>query len=427
MEALENQAAGGTTGADHAGRQSGGLLSTVLLFTPLISSTILTKVAFYPVSDVIPISVPLIIGCVFVGLFTNRMRFVKARLFWFLILMAWLWSIQIYSEDAFSITSIGLMCALYLTFTVQLRQTHFDLERALQFFQTLVLWICVAGIAQFFLQFVIGQTLAFPIEHFLPDKLLVQGFHYLNSLKYGSATLKANGVFLIEPSQFSQFLALAIIAELTTYNRRPRLALYLFGMVVSYSGTGFVILLASLPLVVVGHKRWELMALGLVFLILLAPFAGLLHLDILLGRVTEFGSTESSGYMRFIGGFYDFNDWLWPRENRTLFGYGAGAFADLSKNFFYPAADLPINKLLIEYGMLGAIPFFFYLVASLNSGPELRIFRFALTVSFFLNGLYVPLGQGIALSLLLWIPQMSRVADSSSESRAGGSTLSTAS
>ena len=70
---------------------------------------------------------------------------------------------------------------------------------------------------------------------------------------YGSHEYRANGVFLLEPSFFSQVLAVGIVAELCTFGRLSRLALFGLALIVSYSGTGLIVLAVCLPLCLIGR------------------------------------------------------------------------------------------------------------------------------------------------------------------------------
>jgi hypothetical protein len=258
------------------------------------------------------------------------------------------------------------------------------------------------GIAQGSLQFIVNARFLYPIENFVPASLIVQHFNEQAALGYGSEVYRPNGVFLLEPSFFSQVLAVAIVAELCTLGRARRLAVFGIALLVSYSGTGIMVLAICLPLYAATRRRWGLLFLGLFALVVMIALVEYLHMDRFLGRVGEFGSTHSSGFARFVGGFYLFDQFLWGDPWRTLFGYGAGAFLDYALHSRYPAAEMALFKVVFEFGLVGAAAYFGFLVCCLSSSSAPRMLILAVGITYLLNGIYTPFAHGLAFSLLLW-------------------------
>ena len=383
-------------------RETRDRLSLLLLYVPLFATTILTKIAIVPLSPDISIAVPIVVSIPLFGMILGRIRFDPLRSTLFLLVMSLLWLIQLLSDSSFSLPSMLLLTTLFLTMACYLDLPADQWERSMRTLLNLSLFLAIAGIIQFGLQFIVGTKYAFPIESFTPKSLLIQHFHYLNPLRYGGKIYKSNGVFLLEPSQFSQLLAVALIGELVTSARTWRCLVYLLGMIVAYSGTGLIVLLVCLPLLIVVQRRWKLMLLIGLTAILLLSLASTLQLDVFIHRASESHSERSSGFARFIGGFYAFQDQLWPDTDRALFGYGAGSFGEASRQFVLPAAEMPLNKIVFEFGLAGSLALFGLLFACLIRSHGPGIFRFAVGLSFFLNGLYVPTAQGIALTVMLW-------------------------
>ncbi len=383
-------------------RSAANRVTALLLYIPLVATTILTKIAVAPLSPDISVAVPCIILTPLIGVILGRVRIDPVRATLFLVVMSLLWFMQVFSGNSFSLPSMLLLTALFSTMTVYLDLPACHWRRAMRVFLDLSLFLAAAGILQFVLQFVVDIRYAFPIEHFLPQRLLIQHFHYLNPLRYGGSTYKSNGVFLLEPSQFSQLLAVALIGELVTLSRKWRCLLYVLGMVVAYSGTGMIILAICLPLLIGRLRRWDILALMTMVAMLLLVLSNVLQLDIFVHRLGEVGSERSSGFARFVGGFYAFADWLWPDTARALFGYGAGSFGEASRQFVVPAAEMPLNKIVFEFGIVGSLALFGFLLACLIRSHGPGLFRTAVGLSFFLNGLYVPTAQGIALTVMIW-------------------------
>jgi hypothetical protein len=213
---------------------------------------------------------------------------------------------------------------------------------------------------------------------------------------------RANGVFLLEPSFFSQVLAVAIIAELCTLARTSRLALFGAALLVSYSGTGMLVLAICLPLYLVTQRRWGLLFLGLSALIATVPLLEHLQTVRLLSRLGELGSAHSSGFARFVGGFLLFDQFLWSDPWRTLFGYGAGAFANYASHTHYAVAEMTLFKIVFEFGIIGALAYFGFLTCCLLTSRAPRLLTLAVGITYLLNGMYTPFAHGLALGLLLW-------------------------
>jgi hypothetical protein len=135
---------------------------------------------------------------------------------------------------------------------------------------------------------------------------------------------------------------------------------------------------------------------------IIAVAAGeLLQLDVLTSRSKEFTDTNSSGFARFVGGFYLFDVILWDHPWRALFGYGAGAYIEYAHLSPFEAADMPLFKMVVEFGVVGAAIYFAFLARCLFSSGAPRLLCLAIALTFLLNGLYVPSSHAIALSLLI--------------------------
>jgi len=132
----------------------------------------------------------------------------------------------------------------------------------------------------------------------------------------------------------------------------------------------------------------------------LIPLQEYLHVDRLLSRVNEFGSIRSSGYARFVGGFYLFDRFLWHDLWRTLFGYGAGSFTTYASHD--DAGEMALFKIVFEFGLVGAVAYFGFLFACLFYSPAPRLLTLAVGITYLLSGIYIPFAHGLALSLLLW-------------------------
>jgi hypothetical protein len=206
---------------------------------------------------------------------------------------------------------------------------------------------------------------------------------------------------MLEPSFLTQFLAIAIIAETLTSTRLWRLGLYAGGILVAHAGTGMLILLIVMPFVVITRRRWDLLLLGVLGIAVILVFGEYLNLDFITNRTAEFSDPNSSGFARFVGGFYMFEQMLWPNLTRALFGYGAGSFLDYAHLFTIEVADMPLTKMIFEFGVVGAAVYFAFIASCLFSSPLPKLLSLGIGLSFLLNGMYVPFSHGLALGLLV--------------------------
>ena len=381
---------------------AGRWLRFAFLATPLIGTTFLSKFAFPPFgAQGIGISLFLLLAALFAGSISGCLSLEPRRLTLFVTLIGILGVIQLFQPDSFSITSFLLLVAVHLPYVCTVPHGD-ERDRIIKFFLGIVTVLALCGIAQYSLQFVVDARFLFPIENFVPDTFIVQHFNHQAAMEYGSQEYRANGVFLLEPSFFSQMLAVAIVAELCTLGRVTRLAVFGIALVVSYSGTGIMVLAICLPLCIVARRRWGLLLLGLLALAVLIPLQVYLHADRLLSRVAEFSSVQSSGYSRFVGGFYLFDQFLWHDPWRALFGYGAGSFTSYTLRVHYAVAEMALFKIVFEFGIVGAVGYFGFLFCCLYYSTAPRLLTLAVAATYLLNGIYTPFAHGLALSLLLW-------------------------
>lgn len=371
-----------------------------LLLTPLFATLFLSKWRTPVGPSDFAMAWPLIFGAVLVGLAIGRMRFEPRRLLAYLFLLGLLGAIQVLRGDPFSLSSLLLMMSIYLTYTVAVNQSSkIDVFRVLTLFASIV---AICGLAQFSLQFVLPRAAVFPIENLLPNSMLIQNYNMQIPLSYGSKILKANGIFALEPSFYSQFLAVAIIAELSMAGRLARIALYGAGMLVAYSGTGIIVLLVTLPVVMIIKRRADLLLLGLLILLLLALFAEPLNLSVFLERAGEFSSKGSSGFERFTGALYLFEQFLWNDPSRALLGFGPGSFASFAVRADLPVAEMAFTKIIFEFGLIGGFATLFFLGYCVTRSAAPGSVKLAVAVMFAMSGIYTAVSHGIALSLLVW-------------------------
>lgn len=282
----------------------------------------------------------------------------------------------------------SLLYWLAVTGLVVLRfRVPMDEDRFFRIFTGIIDVVAVAGIAQFVAQFV-GLSL-FSFAHLVPSQLLIESQYNvaIPIFLYGTNAFKSNGFFLVEPSVFSQFMAIAVIVEWLLWRRLSRLVLYLTGLLVSVSGTGWLILCVFLVVLtfasgLLGSLRALGLAAACVALLAVGSYVSPDIIGALTGRLGEFTLQGSSGYQRFVTPVLLVERVLDAAPWTFFTGIGPGASTKLLVPFFYNV-DTP-TKIFLEYGIGG---FIFYLLLLLDAkrtatqwlltGPLLVLLMFA--------------------------------------------------
>ena len=223
--------------------------------------------------------------------------------------------------------------------------------------------IAAAGILQFALQ-TVGISF-FSFEDIVPASILSErGWNLIIPSGVG-ALLKSNGMFLNEPSIFSQFMAIGLIIELLAFRRIAFCALYMVALLVSFSGTGWIVIATFIVAVAGGlGTRGLLLALAAIALIgvgLLGIFLFAPDMIPVLGdRASEIFYPGTSGHMRFITPFWALNDVLDRVPAAFLFGIGGGMSEHLTLPYEYDV-NTPI-KIILEFGVPALICYLMLLV-----------------------------------------------------------------
>ena len=376
-----------------------------IMAVPAITASFLSKLSIPPFGAMgLSLSVPLLCLTGTVGLLMGRLVADTGRLLAFIALLALLWGMQVLRNDTFSVTSLVLFTLLHFPYVLQLKRTP-DYDRVLAFFQGVALTIAVLGIVQYAVQFLIGPTLAFPIENFFPEAFKVSKFNMQGYLEYGSEVYRTNGVFMLEPSFFSQLLAVSVVLETVTRRRLWVLGTLLAGIVVSFSGTGLMLLGACLPCLAIAKRRWDWLLVGVIALasvIALAAVADNPYINVFFKRAGEFTEPGSSGFARFVGGFYLFEQFLWPDPVRGLFGMGAGSQVAYEVKAYWAFGGNALFKMIFEFGLVGGIAYFAFLYYCLTRSAAPVMLRVAIAFTYLLNGVYIPFAHSLAFGLLVW-------------------------
>ncbi|GFE88536.1 hypothetical protein [Steroidobacter agaridevorans] len=382
--------------------QHSDFVPLLLLCTPIACASLLSKFGIPGYASLgIGIAIPLMMLVLAFGMLNNCVRIEPRRLGFYCITLAVLILPQLLQAGMFSLDSLMMLAVLHIPYVLVVVRGDELVPKALTFFLYIARLLACLAVAQYFLQGIVDNALLYPIDNLLPPDFIVQGFNAQGTVSYYSTQVRATGMFMLEPSFLTQFLAVAIVAESVTTRRLWPLGLYVAGILVAHAGTGIAILLICMPFVVLLHRRWDLALLGVLAAAAVLVFGEMLGLNFIANRANEFSDPNSSGFARFVGGFYMFEEMLWPNLPRALFGYGAGAFMDYAHLFTIEVADMPVTKMIFEFGLVGAFTYFAFIFSSLFASPLPRMVSVAIALTFLLNGMYVPFSHGLALGLLV--------------------------
>ena len=382
-----------------------------LLRLPVFAATYFSKIGIPGLGSLaLTFAIPSIYLAIFFGLLSGRFIVDRVRFQLFVMMAVVLGMFQIFFINNFSFPSILYLYVIHLPYIFSMRTGGGQVFLSREIIQKTATVIAICGLIQYGAQYVIGPIWAYPIESFSPESMKVAGFNTNGWIEYGSETLRANGIFMLEPSFFSQLLAVGIIAEFSYGTASlKRVILYVAGIMASYSGTGILMLCACFPVWIIQKKQWKValyifLLAGVVFAILSSGlFSDNKFVKVFLDRSTEFSSPKSSGFARFVGGFYMFDQYLWIDPIRSFFGAGAGTFLGYSATADYAAHGMAVFKMFFEFGIIGGSVYFLFLGYCFFSSKAPAALRVAIFVAVLIQN-YVPFGHGLALALLIWSP-----------------------
>jgi len=341
------------------------------------------------------------------GLLQGTLSFNRWRLAIYIFLLSWvLLGLAVHAAwpIAYGVppSTNSLLQYLVLTsfFTLSFTEAMDEMEffRLVNSFFSIV---ATAGILQFFAQYA-GISI-FSFEGIVPSLMLVEfGWNLQIPAGIGSA-YKANGFFLLEPSIFSQFMAIALIIEVLTFKRIRYLGLFVAGLFLSFSGTGWIVLGAfviglgaSLGLrgLALAAATSVLLGLALTAVVTLSPETG----AALAARTDEIFVPMTSGHMRFITPLWLLSDVLERVPSAIVVGLGPGVSEHLPLNYLYDV-NTPI-KITLEFGLPTFIAYLLLFTVNRHT-PRQRAIVFPAMVTILITGSYAQFPPVLFLLALL--------------------------
>jgi hypothetical protein len=358
---------------DIASKESGTATARIFAHATFFSTMILQKFGFMSDRATLFISLPLFLIILAVMLGTRRAQFRSG------VVMLYLGFIcAIFLSTALALgfpdprVGIGLFspAAMILNYSIFLIKPtkNFDRQEVIRVFLLYVRFCAVVGISQYLLQFVGFRLFSFMMSFPVLTPILVEKtWNFYPVIAYGSSVVRANGLFLLEQSIFSQFLVMAIALEFFVLKKLKFLPLYGLAYLFSFSGTGILSLIFSIPFYAIFFFRESkrLLYLAIAILVIGVPIMlispGLVAP--LTNRADEFQSTGSSAHARYFAQMDGVNAII--GEPRAITGFGPGA---TDRAIFVANGSIGlVLKLIVDYGIIGLCIFMaFILLATLN-------------------------------------------------------------
>jgi hypothetical protein len=295
------------------------------------------------------------------------------------------------ATNGFSVPSMALMLATsaMLIFVVPLEQPTY--RRLLDRF------VMLAAIAAALVALDWGlQAAGLPIpdlETLIPQSLIYYEYVYIQPLEWGSPWMKPNGLFFLETSHVSQFIAMGLVVEIALFGRKGLIVFLASALLATLGVTGMLLAASSLPFLLFRRKVFVWVVAAIPVVLLLGVQTSLL--DSLAARTDEFSRGSSSGYNRFILPL----EWSataisGPPETAWL-GTGAGSMPKAINDEATGAIGLawpPYTKVGVEYGALALVAWLAFILSSMFGRTIPLAASWAAFAQYaFLNGSNVPI------------------------------------
>ncbi len=263
------------------------------------------------------------------------------------------------------LTGYSQFVTFFLLLTLSRPSTADQYKRTLQAFQILVMLLSCLAVAHLVAEFLGEGDRLIKFYGILPDFLFGSAQVDRPSIELPSH-FRSNGIFLTEASMLSQIAGLGILIEVLEFRRPRYLLVMMLGFLLSYSGTGSILLLVFLPLA--GLRGRAGLPVLLICMFALGLFAtGMIELSAFTSRVGEFEDTRASGFSRFVSPF-----WLAAKHFDTsslqavLLGSGPGSVKNFGDARDGGGQLGTWIKILYEYGIIGSLIFVCFLAACLR-------------------------------------------------------------
>jgi hypothetical protein len=292
-----------------------------------------------------------------------------------------------------STNSLALLLVIYLPWVFCVSSQYSDLwPRIAKLFVRLMTGAAVVAVLQMALQLAGVWAYEDYLDTYVPPDFLAQGYNTSFPIAYESPIYKSNAFVFLEPSFICQYLSLGLIVGIIVRARAWQLLVLALGMASTLSGTGILLLVVGVVLIVIRAPRLIRPAYVLAGLLGLVIIFQTPAADMLLARSDEASRSGSSGSLRFVQPYTEVFDGLQENPVRYLVGAGPGqsdrllesdAGGKIGEAVVYTIAP----KLAFEYGLIAATVFMAFMLVSILRGPPMPVLPGAVIfMLFFLSG-----------------------------------------
>jgi hypothetical protein len=291
------------------------------------------------------------------------------------------------ASAAYSQSSVLLMVACYLPFIFVVEVNASTYRRMMQVFLNVMIVMGAIVLVQQVTQNIWNWRVWPNLNTLISPEFLLPGFNYIQPIIYGSNLMKPHGVFFLEVSTVSQFIAVAFAIEMIYFRRLWRLIYYVVVLLATFAGTGPLLLLLCAP-VLLAKLSWRTVLLVLVIFGIGYVAADKLHwYQQIHGRLTEYETTNSSAHLRFVDPLEDLVAAI-SKPKGLLTGIGPGNTAKDDGTVSWAA-----TKVAVEYGLLALIAFGGFVGYVLLKGAPSQRMAFVLLAffNFMGGGIVIPI------------------------------------
>jgi hypothetical protein len=251
--------------------------------------------------------------------------------------------------------SLLQLIALNATFIVVLKTPRALYCKILSLFhRMMIVPACIVVIQRILLSIGAGDVLN--IERILPEAILLPGYTYAAEFGWGTGVIRPNGLFFLEPSFASGFLATAAIVDYV-FLRRFAWAAFFLGACLSTSASTGMVVLGLFAVCLVARK--SIVLVGLLALIALAALATISADASLMSmlRLDELTNEKSSGYGRLVAPMI----WLCRLVMDGAYWFKGDGAGSVTEDV---GSAWPIVKLTYEYGLAAAIMYLVFILTN---------------------------------------------------------------
>lgn len=286
-----------------------------------------------------------------------------------------------------------------------------DFARIARVFLTTMLVLAAVGVVQVASQYLGLWRYQDYLGDVVPYRFLLVDYNTHIPISWDSPIHKAQAFVFVEPSAFSQYVAIAIVVAILLRAPLWQVSLLGLGLISALSGTGLLLLAAGMLVLLLRAPRLVRPVYAVAGAVALAAVLLTPAVDVYAERADELNYQTSSLGLRFVLPYQEVAEGLHADQRRWVTGAGPGAVdrvlesgreqAGLAVIYTVPA------KMLFEYGLLPAALLVTFILVCLFRGPPVLVLPGTVLAWLVLMGGYLATPHTVWTAWLL-VPLWSR-------------------